>query len=112
MSLPIMKIYTAIKDDYQNLRLERGWINLPLMKEPEIKLVITPYYVSIKFGILSKLDIHYEDNDDLEDIQNCISDTIVFIRDFIEEINEYNREHNSRLLEEGNTIWVRDQIIE
>lgn len=24
MSLPIMKIYTAIKDDYQNLRLEQG----------------------------------------------------------------------------------------
>ena len=111
MSLPIMKIFTAIKDDYQNLRLERGWINLPLMKEPEIKLVITPHYVSVKFGILTKLEIPYEDNEDLKEIQDCISNTIVFIRDFIEEINEYNRETNSRLLGEGNTVWVKDQII-
>ena len=105
-----MKIYTAIKDDYHNLRLERGWINLPLMKKPEIRLVITPYYVSIKFGILNKLDIPYEDNEDLTEIQDCISNTIVFIRDFIEEINEFNRENNSRLLEEGNTVWVKGEI--
>lgn len=110
MALPIMKIYTAIKDDYHNLRLERGWINLPLMKKPEIRLVITPYYVSIKFGILNKLDIPYEDNEDLTEIQDCISNTIVFIRDFIEEINEFNRENNSRLLEEGNTVWVKGEI--
>lgn len=112
MSLPIMKIYTAIKNDYQNLRLERGWIDLQLMKELEISLVITPYVVKIKFGILTGLEIPYEDNDDLKEIQNCISNTIVFIRDFIEKINEYNRETNSRLLEEGNTVWVKDQIIE
>ena len=110
MALPIMKIYTAIKNDYRNLRLERGWINLPLMKNPEIRLVITPYCVSIKFGILTKLDIHYEDNENLTEIQNCISDTIVFIRDFIEEITEFNRENNSRLLEEGNTVWVKGEI--
>ena len=110
MSLPIMKIYTAIKDDYQNLRLERGWINLPLMKEPEIRLVITPYMVEIKFGILTKLEIPYEDNEDLKEIQDCISNTIVFIRDFIEEINEHNQKINSRLLEEGNTIWVKGEI--
>lgn len=80
------------------------------MKKPEIRLVITPYCVSIKFGILTKLDIHYEDNENLTEIQNCISDTIVFIRDFIEEITEFNRENNSRLLEEGNTVWVKGEI--
>lgn len=110
MSLPIMKIYTAIKNDYPNLRLERGWISMPLIKDPEIHLIITPYYVSIKFGILNKLDIPYEDNEDLTEIQDCISNTIVFIRDFIEEINEFNRENNLRLLEEGNTVWVKGEI--
>lgn len=110
MSLPIMKIYTAIKDDYNNLRLERGWINMPLLKDPEIRLVITPYHVSIKFGILNKLDIPYEDNEDLKEIQDCITNVILFVRDFIEEITEFNRENNSRLLEEGNTVWVKGEI--
>ena len=73
MALPIMKIYTAIKNDYNNLRLERGWINMPLLKDPEIRLVITPYHISIKFGILNKLDIPYEDNENLTEIQDCIT---------------------------------------
>ena len=110
MSLPIMKIFTAIKDDYPNLRLERGWIDMPLIKDPEIRLVITPYYVSIKFGILNKLDIPYEDDEDLKEIQDCITNVILFVRDFIEEINEFNEEQNKNLLTEGNTIWVKESI--
>ena len=110
MALPIMKIYTAIKNDYNNLRLERGWINMPLLKDPEIRLVITPYNVSIKFGILNKLDIPYEDNEDLTEIQDCITNVILFVRDFIEEINEFNAKQNKNLLTEGNTIWVKENI--
>ena len=110
MALPIMKIYTAIKNDYNNLRLERGWINMPLLKDPEIRLVITPYHVSIKFGILNKLDIPYEDNEDLTEIQDCITNVILFVRDFIEEINEFNAKQNKNLLTEGNTIWVKESI--
>ena len=104
MALPIMKIYTAIKNDYNNLRLERGWINMPLLKDPEIRLVITPYHISIKFGILNKLDIPYEDNENLTEIQDCITNVILFVRDFIEEINEFNAKQNKNLLTEGNTI--------
>ena len=110
MALPIMKIFTAIKNDYNNLRLERGWINMPLLKDPEIRLVITPYNVSIKFGILNKLDIPYEDNEDLTEIQDCITNVILFVRDFIEEINEFNAKQNKNLLTEGNTIWVKENI--
>lgn len=107
MALPIMKIFTAIKDDYQNLRLERGWIDLKLKEDPDISLIITPYGITIRVEF-ARLSIPYEDDEDLRKIQDCITNAIVFIRDFIEEIEEYHEENNSRLLTEGNTIWVKE----
>lgn len=94
MALPIVKIFNAIKNDYKDVKLEQGYIDLILNKSLGISLTLFDEYMSLYINGNS-IDIQYTDEDDLKEIQDDISNTIVFFAKFIQLILNYAK--NSKL---------------
>ena len=85
MAVPLIKIYNAIKNDYENVELSQDYIVIPL--EPRFHLDLTIYndWMAI-YSSDGNLHLSYSDEDDLVEIQNDIYEAVIFIKKLFEKI--------------------------